>query len=404
MVAECNSGYTYKFGMVCPAHMENKLIRANLFVRESDFIVEEIIDNETLNISKIKNRPKPIAPCKFAQFTLVKTGISTFDAAKMIAERFSVPEKSIGYCGLKDNFAVTAQRISIPCLQHTMETSYKFKDFFLKDGTPAIYPVSKDMHSGNHFRIKIYPKEVVSAERFSELKRELASATNEGIPNFYGVQRFGSRGINHIVGMELLKRNFEKAAKIWLTNTYIKWDLGKAISNLWGNWDECASVVSRRAELNMEHRFFNMLSANSGDFVDAFGSIPLGKFLIRSYSSYVFNKILSELLAERIEIKNLTIPMVGTKIALGGMKHRCEEVMAEDDIDIKMFDFGEDTRLSNEGRMRDAAFYPKDLIIKKIDKNNNLGISFSNKNGSFATILLGLFFDYKFNPGAGNSG
>ena len=374
-----------------------KRLKAHLFTREEDFIVKEIQGKTVLSISKPTNYRK-IRKGKFAHFTLVKKGISTFDAAKQIAANFSINERDVGYCGLKDTFAITAQRISIPYCRSNLKTAYTFENFFLKDGKPSNFSLSKDMHSGNRFEVTIHFDKQFANGALMRLKKNLKIIFRNGLPNFYGAQRFGSRGLNHIIGKEILRRNFEKAAKIWLAESRYSCGFCKFVRANWSKWDKCASFISKRNDLKIEYQFLRKLSENSGNFIDAFGSIPLGSFFVRSYSSYLFNKALSIFLSTGKDVRKKKLPLIGYGTKTSELNRQYLRLMDRDSISLNMFNFEEDKRLISKGGLRAAFFYPKDLNIRRIDKRTLL-LSFSVGNGSFATVLLKFILDFRSNPG-----
>ena len=67
-----------------------------------DFIVEEI------------PAYSPSGNGDFLYLWIEKTGIDTVTLLKMMSESLSVPEKEIGYAGIKDKQAVTRQWMSVP--------------------------------------------------------------------------------------------------------------------------------------------------------------------------------------------------------------------------------------------------------------------------------------------------
>ncbi|MEZ5335904.1 MAG: tRNA pseudouridine(13) synthase TruD [Methanolobus sp.] len=59
-----------------------------------------------------------------------------------------------------------------------------------------------------------------------ELEKTLESTTKEilafgGVPNFFGIQRFGAvRPVAHMIGEQLLKGDFENAAMIYIAKSF----------------------------------------------------------------------------------------------------------------------------------------------------------------------------------------
>ncbi|MGH2639481.1 MAG: tRNA pseudouridine(13) synthase TruD, partial [Rhabdochlamydiaceae bacterium] len=122
------------FGGSYNLYWDSKM-RVELFGSEDDFIVREMIGGRALRLDKSRHR-KMIKKGPFVHFTLIKSGVSTYDAINKVARYFGIPGNEVGYCGMKDTYAVTAQRISLPYTKG-MKSQYKIENFVLTDGTPA---------------------------------------------------------------------------------------------------------------------------------------------------------------------------------------------------------------------------------------------------------------------------
>jgi tRNA pseudouridine13 synthase len=118
-----------------------------------------------------------------------------------LARRLGIPEAEVGTAGLKDRHAVTRQMVSVPA--------------FAEDRLPqlegdGVRVLSVGRHSnklkpghlhGNRFRILIRGAAADSAERLPAL---LERIRRDGLPNFYGTQRFGRDGETLRLGLDLL--------------------------------------------------------------------------------------------------------------------------------------------------------------------------------------------------------
>jgi len=134
------------------------------------------------------------------------------------------------------------------------------------------------------------------------------------------------------------------------------------------------------------------LDQNDGDFLDGFSSIPLGRFFIRSYTSYLFNLVLSRQLRDKKHISD-NIPVLGYETKASDLSETYDKLILNEKIKLDMFKFNECDSLSNDGSLRSSIFYPKDIILKR-SKGRTLTLSFSNLSGSFATVMLEFLFNY----------
>lgn len=128
------------------------------------------------------------------------TGAEFF--VRQIARRLDIPGTEVGTAGLKDRHAVTRQMVSVPA---SVEPRLSHLD---GDG---IRLLSVGRHSnklkpghlrGNKFRILVRQPDPEAAARLPALVERLRQ---NGLPNFYGSQRFGRDGETYQLGMALLR-------------------------------------------------------------------------------------------------------------------------------------------------------------------------------------------------------
>ena len=111
--------------------------------------------------------------------------------AKLLAEALSVGERAIGYCGLKDRRAISRQWFSV----HTPDMPEQLDpgtDVSVLSSVRHHKKLRRGMHQGNDFIIRL--------RNFSGNKgaaeQRLNTITAQGVPNYFGEQRFGIAGGN----------------------------------------------------------------------------------------------------------------------------------------------------------------------------------------------------------------
>jgi tRNA pseudouridine13 synthase len=118
-----------------------------------------------------------------------------------VARRLGIPESEVGTAGLKDRHAVTRQMVSVPA---------GVEDRLPQLEGEGVRVLSVGRHSnklkpghlhGNRFRILVRGVASDAAERLPAL---LERIRRDGLPNFYGTQRFGRGGETLRLGLELL--------------------------------------------------------------------------------------------------------------------------------------------------------------------------------------------------------
>jgi tRNA pseudouridine13 synthase len=155
-----------------------------------DFLVEEVPQYE------------PTGQGEHRYLFIEKRGLPTLEATAIIARHMGVRRRDVGYAGLKDKHAVTRQWISI------YDTHAKHPE--ISDLADARITILNDSRHNNKLR-----RGHLKANRFMITIRNhtgtyqqafdsLALLARHGVPNRAGVQRFGLRGNNHMLGRLLI--------------------------------------------------------------------------------------------------------------------------------------------------------------------------------------------------------
>ncbi len=123
-----------------------------------------------------------------------KRNLNTEEAAKRIARAAGVPLKLISYAGLKDRQALTRQWFSLhlpgkadPDLAAAEDDSLR-----LLQRVRHQRKLQRGAHSANGFRLRLTDLHADHAQLDARLERIRA----QGVPNYFGLQRFGYEGGN----------------------------------------------------------------------------------------------------------------------------------------------------------------------------------------------------------------
>lgn len=147
-----------------------------------DFRVTEIMD---------------VVPCGSGEhfwIDITKTNLSTDQVCQLIAKYSGVRFRDIGFSGLKDKRAVTRQWFSV---WMPKEPSFDWSDFET-DGlqihtvTKHVRKIKRGTHSANAFKIRV--KNLNG--RLEDLDSRFQSIQSIGVPNYFGLQRFGRNASN----------------------------------------------------------------------------------------------------------------------------------------------------------------------------------------------------------------
>jgi tRNA pseudouridine13 synthase len=177
----------------------------------------------------IKNRPEdffvqeiplyePSGQGEHVYCEIEKIGLTTFDTIDHIARALNVHPRDIGYAGLKDAAAITSQIFSIPAPSQSTVTEAAVMNLHIPQTTVrwAARHGNKlrlGHLAGNRFAIKIREVNPTDVVKLTPLIKKLE---RQGMPNYFGEQRFGRRGNNHLLGAALLRNDNTEALKILL--------------------------------------------------------------------------------------------------------------------------------------------------------------------------------------------
>lgn len=126
--------------------------------------------------------------------TVEKRGMNTAFAAKRIAAWAGLPEMAIGYAGLKDRHAVTRQRFSVHLPKRVAPdlASLQSDDLRVIESTWHNRKLPRGALAGNRFGLVLRG---VAGEH-AAIEQRLARILAQGLPNWFGEQRFGRDGGN----------------------------------------------------------------------------------------------------------------------------------------------------------------------------------------------------------------
>ncbi|MCC7555425.1 MAG: tRNA pseudouridine(13) synthase TruD [Methanoculleus marisnigri] len=276
-------------------------IGGRLRASAADFVVEEL----PLPIS---DPDGPYLICR-----LTKTNWELQRAVKEIAKRLGISHRRIAWAGTKDKNAVTTQFISIYNVTPEAVEQVHLADISLEVVGRSQHPLSLGSLAGNRFDIVIRDCIEDGLPARVQAATEVASA---GIPNYYGLQRFGVvRPVTHLVGERILKGDYEGGVATYIGRGYPREseEAQRARTHFAETRDARAALADLPVRMTYERAMANHLVANPGDYAGALRALPpkLLSLLVSAYQSYLFNRALSS----RIDAgMSLTEPEVGDRL------------------------------------------------------------------------------------------
>jgi len=170
-----------------------------------------------------------------------KRGINTDWLAGELAKFAGVPQVAIGYAGLKDRHAVTTQWFSVNMegVEHPNWSEFETDDINIVEQTFHGKKLKRGVLAGNYFKLTLTELEGEQGD----WQQALEAIQQNGVPNYFGEQRFGHHGSNlnradhwFVTGKAPKKRNqksiYLSAARSWLFNLILAERINKA------NWNQ----------------------------------------------------------------------------------------------------------------------------------------------------------------------
>ncbi|MEK6904435.1 MAG: tRNA pseudouridine(13) synthase TruD [Nanoarchaeota archaeon] len=368
--------------------------------KPEDFQVKEILD------LKIKNNGP------YAYLLMKKEKWTTTKAIDELARKLSIGKSRISVAGMKDKYGITEQYVCIKNFDLK-----KLKDVSIKniELTPLGY--------GNR-RIGIGS---LSSNKFIITVRNIDKKLTPVYyaANYYDDQRFGEiRPNTHLVGKELLRRNYERAMKVYLckpffTETIDHQEWRNKLEKNWGKFENLEVAKG----MYYERKVINALAKNPKDYINAFRRLPLQllTLFVQAYQSWLFNNILYGYIVENYkntkkvdyvagtfafpkeikeQDKELKLPMVGYTPFKADEEIRriVKDVLEKEKVKQSDFKFNVFRELSSKTIMRSAFTRVKNLKIGRLENDElhknkyKQQVEFKIRKGAYATVVIKVMY------------
>jgi len=303
-----------------------------------------------------------------------KKDLATWDALQIISEYVGCKNRDIGYAGLKDKNAMTVQYISI---------HKSFEDKVDSFSHPQIKILEKTYHNnkikighlkGNKFFIRL--KRVQPMHRM-KLESALQEIVTNGIPNYFGFQRFGLDGDNYKKGEALiagtlkvrdrkLRKMYINAYQSYLFNSWLskRIEISKIVDSF------KAQEISERLNLSVET--IKQMQAQKHPLKviegDVFSHYPYGRLFhiedleVESEKFFMHDRVPTGLLSGK-----------KTKFAINDALKFEEEFMKE---------------TKEDGARRFAWIFPMDVSSEYKEEKAWFELNFELPKGSYATEFI----------------
>jgi tRNA pseudouridine13 synthase len=371
-----------------------------------DFLVEELAAYQ------------PSGQGEHCYALIEKRGIATLEALRRISKALGVPERDIGYAGMKDAVGVTRQTVSIPRVAPEAVLALQI---------PGITVLSAALHGnklrlghlkGNRFRIRVRGTEPGA---LASAREALAVLEKRGVPNRFGSQRYGMQGNSHQIGAAMLRGDFRGAVDALIGDPEAvsdeRWRL--AIKS-YQRGDFAGSLALFPGHFRVEREILTRLVQRPEAFDKAFNTVQprMKRLYLSAFQSSLFDRVLEARLdrldevaegdiafkhengacflvkdaaAEQLRAQNFEIsatgPMFGCTMmeAEGAQLELERDLLAAEALTPASFDLPGGLRMEGERRPLRVQLAGAEVV----EEEGDLVVSFSLPRGSYATCVLG---------------
>ena len=166
-----------------------------------------------------------------------KKDMTTWEMLDAISNHVGIRRREMGYAGLKDKHAMTIQYISVLAIHEEKLKAFTHDKIKILSTVRHNNKIRVGHLKGNRFNIRL--KKVLGVQK-DKLDSVLKWIKTNGVPNYFGQQRFGNDGDNWVDGKKLIDGTLKMRDK--KTREFL---MGSYQSYLFNNW------LSKRMELNL---------------------------------------------------------------------------------------------------------------------------------------------------------
>ncbi|MAR73900.1 MULTISPECIES: tRNA pseudouridine(13) synthase TruD [Halomonas] len=141
---------------------------------------------------------------------IAKRDTTTARVASTLAHQCQVSRRDVGYAGMKDRTAVTRQWFSVHLAGREapkdLDARLAAEGYVVEAASRHPRKLKRGVHRGNRFRLKLTGE----VARDPGLEQRFEALVSDGVPNYFGPQRFGHEGRNLSKACAVLERGWRK--------------------------------------------------------------------------------------------------------------------------------------------------------------------------------------------------
>ncbi|WP_200764041.1 tRNA pseudouridine(13) synthase TruD [Nitrosophilus alvini] len=304
-----------------------------------------------------------------------KRNLTTWQMLQIFSEQLGVKVRDIGYAGLKDKNALTYQHISINKKYEGKLSSFSHPDIKITQTDRHKNKIRTGHLKGNRFYIKLKKVSSINAKKIDNVIKIIEK---EGMPNFFGYQRFGIEGDNYILGKEIVegkRRERNRKKERLFVNAYQ--------SHLFNLWLSKRVEISKFVESFGKKELMTLLDLPEGIIEELKEQRQFFKLLPGDLAQHYPHGRLFEIESVIEESERFFQRVISPTGLLPGAKTKRANGLARD-IE-KDFD---DENITAYGDRRFAWIFPENIEGCYKEENAWYELRFFLPKGSYATVLL----------------
>ena len=306
-----------------------------------------------------------------------KKGLSTWELTDLLSNHLGIPRRQIGYAGLKDKHALTTQSLTIPAQFERKLESFRHENVKILEMRRHNNKLRVGHLKGNRFRLRF--KKVLGVQK-EKIDRVLEWMERYGMPNYFGLQRFGNEGDNWRQGEALVRGELkirERKMREFL--------VGSWQSKLFNDWLSRRIALSRLLE-EFDEKEVESIEKLPADTLSGtkrqphFFRILPGDLMMH----YPYGRLFHAEEPEAEAAKFVVNDRAPTGLLPGRKVKRALEVAR---ILESLYD---DERIREQGSRRYAWVYPEEIRSRYVPEKAHYELSFTLPKGSYATVLVAM--------------
>jgi tRNA pseudouridine13 synthase len=305
-----------------------------------------------------------------------KKELTTWEMVGILSEHLGIPKREIGYAGLKDKHAMTLQYLSIPA---------RFESALERLDHPGIRILSLTRHThklrlghlkGNRFSLRF--KKILGLQQ-AKIDSVLDWIEANGVPNYFGYQRFGMHGDNWREGQAIVEGGLRMRDRRKRQFLISAWQ-----SKLFNDW------LSKRIEIS------RLLESFSEEEVERLNSLPPGTLAGTRDQEHFFKILAGDVMMHYPHGRIFPaedLPSEATKFAvrdraptglIPGRRIRRAEGAA------RVLEAPYDVSIHEDGSRRYAWIWPGEITRRYLPERAHYELGFTLPKGAYATNIVAM--------------